>query len=176
MIRALIRERLRTAILLAVCAVGLASPTMAQTEWQPVAVLDGPATAVEGDVVSVKGSSVRLWGIDAPDTGQSCTARSGQPYDCGQYATSVLQALIADNPVRCRVRYVDRDGGRVGVCTVGSVDLAAAMVARGWALAYRRLSADYVGYEARAQSRRYGLWNGRVEAPWLWRSRKQREP
>ena len=41
------------------------------------------------------------------------------------------------------------------------------MVARGWALAYRRYSHAYAGLEHTARTR--GLWSGPFTAPWDWR-------
>ena len=66
----------------------------------------------------------------------------------------------------------DRTGQQVGVCRVGGTDLAAALVARGWAFAYRRLTPAYVGSEAFAESHRLGMWAGKIETPWQWRSRQ----
>ena len=132
---------------------------------------------MEGDVVSVKGTMVRLRGIDA--------ARSGPdlPDDCGvsnmtasaPLATSFKSDAVICGPVTCRARELDRSQHRIGVCRVLGKDLSAAMLVRGWAFAYSSLSADYSGLEARAQARKAGMWAGRVEAPWLWRTRKLNE-
>ena len=37
---------------------------------------------MEGDVVSLNGTMIRLRGIDAPDPGQSCRTMRGVEYDC----------------------------------------------------------------------------------------------
>jgi endonuclease YncB( thermonuclease family) len=124
----------------------------------------------------VGGSQVRLFGIAAPASGQLCQTRSGKEYDCFQKAIRVLQSLIeGDNAVRCTIESTDRTGQAVGLCRSRGVDLGAAMVSRGWAFAYRRLSLEYAGAEAFAQTHRLGLWAGRVETPWQWRSRQLRE-
>ena len=39
--------------------------------------LSGTGSAMEGDVVSVKGTMIRLRGIDAPDPGQICRTMRG---------------------------------------------------------------------------------------------------
>ena len=43
------------------------------------------------------------------------------------------------------------------------------MVKQGWALAYRKYSADYVPHERTAKAARRGVWRGEVIAPWRWR-------
>lgn len=143
-------------------------------------LLRGPATANEGDRLTLdtpEGAvEIRLHGIDAPDPGQTCRTRRNQDYDCFAVARQVLQQMVEGREVQCRVTYTDRLGQRLGTCAVGGVDLAAAMVLRGWAFAYRALSGDYVRLEAQAQARRFGLWAGRAEAPWLWRTRQLAEP
>ena len=45
-------------------------------------------------------------------------------------------------------------------------DLNAAMVAAGWALAYRRYSTAYAGEEASARAARRGRWQGAFVPPW----------
>jgi endonuclease YncB( thermonuclease family) len=135
----------------------------------------GTGSAMEGDVVSVNGTMVRLQGIDAPDPGQTCRTRRGTEYDCFTAARGQLQSMLDLGEVTCTVLATDRSQHSIGICKVLGKDLAAAMLVRGWALAYRRLSQDYGGLEARAQARKAGMWAGRVEAPWLWRTRKLNE-
>ena len=125
-----------------------------------------------GDLITVGGSSIRLLGIAAPIPGETCETRYGQTYDCYRRSTDILQALIGDAPVTCSITTTDHTGQRVGVCRVHGMDLASAMVSRGWAFAYRRLTPAYAGAEAFAESHRLGMWGGKVETPWQWRSRQ----
>jgi endonuclease YncB( thermonuclease family) len=140
----------------------------------PRIVVRGQAEALEGDLLLIDRRKVRLMGIDAPDPGQICQNRYGSPFDCGSIATGVLRALVAGRAVDCTVTERDRTGMEMGECRAGGVDLGAAMVARGWAFAYRSLSGAYQNNEAYAQSRRIGLWSGKVEKPWQWRTRQLR--
>lgn len=141
----------------------------------PNFTVKGRAIAVEGDLLSVNGTPVRIMGIDAPDPGQKCKTRYGQEYDCFAIATGVLRALVGDDPVECTVADKDRNGQNEGECRVRGFDLGSAMVARGWAFAYRSLTETYAQSEAYAQSHRFGMWAGHVERPWQWRSRRLRE-
>ncbi len=141
----------------------------------PNQTLKGRGVAMEGDLLSVSGTPVRLMGIDAPEVGQKCRNRYGHELDCFRIATAVLASLIKDREVTCIIAERDRNGQQMGECRVLGVDLGSAMVSRGWAFAYRSLSPAYASSEAFAQSRRLGLWAGKVEKPWQWRSRQQRE-
>lgn len=137
--------------------------------------LAGPAMAVEGDLLSINGQAIRLMGIDAPDPGQRCKNKYGSEYDCFAVSTAVLRTLIDGAEVECVVGDKDRNGQNQGECKVRGVDLGGAMVARGWAFAYRSLSPAYASSEAYAQTNRFGMWAGKVEKPWAWRSRRLRE-
>lgn len=135
----------------------------------------GIASAVEGDIVLVEGRQIRLHGIDAPDPGQTCRTKLGYAYDCGAEARAMLDRLLAGREVDCDIRHETGDGRTAATCRIEGISVAGAMVLRGWAFAAVRLAPDYVRFQALAQSRRAGMWAGRVEAPWLWRSRQLRE-
>lgn len=115
---------------------------------------------------------VKLVGIDAPDQGQICISGFGRHFDCHRAAMIFLEAVTKDREVNCRIVGREIGGLPLGQCFVANQDLAAGMVRAGWAWAYRSLGHDYTGQEARAQSARSGVWSGRAEAPWLYRSRR----
>jgi endonuclease YncB( thermonuclease family) len=137
-------------------------------------VLQGRAKVVDGDTLLVNETSVRLFGIDAPEFRQSCTNARGASYACGRAAKQALIDLIGGAVVRCRVQDIDRYQRHVAVCFRDSNDLNAALVRSGWALAYRQYGMDYVGPESSARDAKRGLWAGTFEAPWRWRHRQQR--
>ena len=72
---------------------------------------------VDGDTLRVDGVTYRLWGIDAPESGQPCA--DGWP--AGQAATEHLRALIGDRQVSCEPKTFDRYGRTVAVCHVDDV-------------------------------------------------------
>jgi len=141
----------------------------------PKQEITGAARPLSGDLITIAGTRVRLAGIAAPMTGQTCRNRYGHEYDCFQISVQVLTSLIADRDASCTVESTDRTGQKVALCRVEGVDLGTAMVARGWAFAYHSLSPDYAAAEAYAQSRRLGMWAGQVEKPWQFESRRLRE-
>lgn len=144
----------------------------AQGQYDPFQVVEGPLIAVSGDVVRLNGREIRLHGLDAPDPGQTCTSARGQAYDCGAVAQRVLAALVQGRLFRCTLFSRLTGGREVGVCAADGHDLGAALVARGWAYSDRGLSNRYEGMEARAQTRRAGVWAGRHERPWVYRQRQ----
>lgn len=135
----------------------------------------GIGVALTGDTLTVSGSSVRLAGVAAPADGQTCFTRFSREYDCFKLSTEMLQSLMGEHEVTCDIEASDRTGQRVGRCRANGVDLGGAMVTRGWAFAYSRLSERYERAEVYAQIHRLGMWGGRVEKPWQWKTRKLRE-
>jgi len=142
----------------------------AQTEFDPFPEITGPAQVVSGDVLAVAGEVIRIYGIDAPDMGQTCYNARGVAYDCGMGARNFLQYLVGDNEVTCTLYNELAGEMQNGTCRIGSTDLAAVMVVRGWAFSYRSISNRYEQHEALAQSRRAGFWSGRAQRPWIWRN------
>lgn len=133
------------------------------------ATLEGKADVVDGDTIKVESSVVvRLQGIDAPETLQTCE-RDGKSYECGKRATKALADFIAGRPVRCEL--VGRDGFKraLGVCFVGGTEINAAMVAQGWALAFVKYSDAYSAQQAEAEIAKAGMWAGTFARPWDWR-------
>jgi endonuclease YncB( thermonuclease family) len=148
--------------------------SLALAETLPTVV--GSGTAVEGDSISVNGQVVKLWGIDAPETGQKCRNKLRQSYDCFSPSKNTLQSLIGQNQITCYIRGSDRHGQQIGTCAVNDLDLAALMVRSGWAMAYFNLTPQYVGLEADAQAQSKGLWAGHADPPWVWRTKNKKKP
>ena len=132
--------------------------------------ITGQASVVDGDTIKILGTRIRLFGIDAPEGGQTCTVQ-GKATPCGRRAAFALAGKIGRQVVECRPKDEDRYGRVVAVCSVGGEDVNAWMVAQGWALAYLDYSHDYVGQERSASKAKLGMWQGEFERPWEWRRR-----
>lgn len=148
-------------LLFVACLVLLASRVAA-------ADLTGTPHVIDGDTIDIGGERVRLHGIDAPERSQTCSV-TGVATPCGRESAGVLQALTDAGPVRCSGGKRDRYGRLIAVCYAGDRDLNAELVRRGWALAYRRYSMDYVGEESDARAHGRGMWRGAFIEPWAWR-------
>jgi endonuclease YncB( thermonuclease family) len=140
----------------------------------PVAAAEGSVTGrasvIDGDTIEIHGQRIRLDGIDAPESGQLCQDAAGKDYRCGQKAAKHLDGLIGWSTVSCAGTDHDRYQRLIARCQVGEVDLGAEMVRAGWALAYRRYSARYVGAEGEARAGGAGIWTGAFTPPWDWRA------
>ncbi|SNR91237.1 MULTISPECIES: thermonuclease family protein [unclassified Azospirillum] len=150
----------------------LALPVQAAEAPAPVV---GKGTAKEGDIVTIDGQDFRLDGIDAPDAGQKCKNVKGTEYDCYELSRRMLERILNNDEVTCTPRKEQGKPPQLAACVVRGVDIGRAMVQLGYALAYRALTPAYAADEAIAASHRRGMWAGRVEAPWEWRSRQQAE-
>jgi endonuclease YncB( thermonuclease family) len=129
----------------------------------------GPAEVIDGDTLAIGGKHIRLFGIDAPEAAQTCSATGGKLWDCGKAASDVMRRLTRSQPVRCEGHETDRYSRLIARCWQGSTDLAGAMVAKGMAWAFVRYSKSYVEAEAEARSSRIGVWQGKAEPPWEYR-------
>lgn len=130
--------------------------------------LTGRASVIDGDTLEIHGQRIRMHGIDAPESAQTCTI-NGKPYRCGQRSAMALADKIGARPVVCEGREHDRYRRLIAICRLGKEDLNAWLVSEGLALAYVRYSQDYVGQETAARKARRGLWAGEFMAPWDWR-------
>jgi endonuclease YncB( thermonuclease family) len=127
---------------------------------------------VDGDTLELSGVVYRLHGIDAPEAGQRCNRPDGKSWACGKAAISVLEELVLGQDVRCDDRGQDGYGRTIGVCTVGTLDINARMVATGNAWAFRKYSADYADLEDKAHQEHVGVWQADTQPPWDYRTEK----
>ncbi|TKT70866.1 thermonuclease family protein [Afipia massiliensis] len=126
---------------------------------------------VDADTIYLNGERVRLQGIDAPETDQTCLNATGQPFKCGLEARTALETRFGNRPWTCRPFGKDRYDRTLAKCSVDGQDVARWLVREGWALAFRRYSTDYVQDETAARDAHSGLWKGSFIAPWDWRQR-----
>lgn len=124
----------------------------------------GVGQAKDGDSLMVGGREVRLFGIDAPEWDQTCK-RGGQDWACGQVAASELEKLVTGEDVSCVAVDTDAHGRTVARCTANGIEVNRAMVASGYAVAYRHYSTAYVSAEETAKAYRRGIWAGTFEMP-----------
>jgi endonuclease YncB( thermonuclease family) len=157
--------------LAALLAVVGAAPAAAQSQLDPFQVVEGEPQVVEGDTLVIDGQTIRLYAVDAPEVGQTCRARDGREYDCGRASTNAVTNMLRGRQATCTLFSRTPDGAAVGACEVAGHDVGGAIITLGWAVSYRGLSNRYEYLESRAMTRRAGLWSGRFDRPWVWRSR-----
>ena len=136
----------------------------------------GKARVIDGNRIDIAGQTIRLFGVDAPDTEQTCMV-SGRQYACGQNASFALSQIVGRHWVYCHDRGRDGEGRILAVCNLAGAtgpEVNGTLVVTGWALANRGQSTPYyVGLENQARQARAGLWQGEFVAPSEWRQGKR---
>lgn len=133
-------------------------------------VLVGPPKIIDGDTLVIANEKIRLFGVDAPETKQSCQDSKGHPYDCGVAATEALREKVGTGSLQCQVKAKDLYSRNVSSCSLpGTGDIGDWLVKNGHAVAYRQYSQEYVKDEDEAKSAHRGIWQGNFEIPADWR-------
>jgi len=134
--------------------------------------LTGMARVIDGDTIGIGETRVRLEGIDAPETAQTCQRRWFGSWPCGTAATAQLSKIIGDRPVTSSPRGLDKYGRTLAVCFVEGHDINAMMVRQGYAWAFVKYSRSYVLEEAQARIEAVGIWQGEAVPAWEFRARR----
>jgi endonuclease YncB( thermonuclease family) len=129
----------------------------------------GIPQVLDGDTIQIGTTRIRLFGIDAFEAEQMCVGAESSRYGCGGRATRALTELISANFTVCVPKGIDAYGRQLAVCRVNTVDLSAAMVRQGHALAYLKYALDYVYDEEQAKQDKVGAWSGGFIPPWEFR-------
>lgn len=127
---------------------------------------------IDGDSLRIGERTVRLQGIDAVELNQPCRGVDGKEWRCGIEARKALAALAGKGGLACETHAADNFGRAVSTCSVSGVtDLAAALVAQGWAVSGDgEREGAYTAERQAAQAARRGIWRGSFERPAEWRA------
>lgn len=133
----------------------------------------GVARAVDGDSMVVGPRRVRIFGIDAPEYRQTC--RIGwSNWSCGADAAAAMRSLVDGRQLQCTS--VDRDvyGRTVATCRESGVDIAAAMLDKGLAIALDNAPDAYLARAGQSKAKRAGIWASEFETPATYRAANPR--
>ena len=133
--------------------------------------LTGTATITDADTIVIGGETIRLQGVDAPETDQICLDSRGGLWNCGIVARNRLIQYIGSRETSCATNGKDAFGRWLATCSTNEGDLSAWLVREGLGMAFVRYSKAYVAEEAIARSAQKGMWAGAFIAPWDWRAR-----
>ena len=122
---------------------------------------------VDGDTLTVKGKTYRLYGIAAPEEDQICA--DGWP--AGFEAEAYLSRLVEGKTVTCTPVNTPGREETDAICFADGVDVGGAMVTGGMALAFVPRSARYITQEEAAAKARRGVHRHGCVPPWEWRAR-----
>ncbi len=160
-------------ILLIGLSIILHTPTLSANDGKSPFSISGDLKIThisDGDSLRSGKLRIRLFGIDAPEKKQKCTNLNGRQWDCGIAAQKALKQLVESVPrISCDLMDVDHYSRLVMRCYAGEIDVAAALVREGLALAYRQYSGLYNKDENAAKITKSGMWGGSFTKPWTWR-------
>ena len=140
----------------------LASPASAENAAPEIVVIDGDTLEVDGQVF-------RLYGIDAPELGQTCLDKSKR-WRCGLQAALELRGLLGIwGNVTCSPILSQVEGSRAICHDPQYNDPAEVLLARGLATALPDSIPAYKRAEIQAKNAKLGLWRGEFVPPAEWR-------
>lgn len=132
-------------------------------------VIRGHAKIIDADSFFIGKSEIRLFGVDAPEGKQQCETADEKDYACGRASSKALRKFVKNKSLECHVRTQDRYDRAISICYVDKMDLNEWLVRRGWAVAYRKYSRNYVRAENLAKQDGLGIWQGNFLEPSQWR-------
>lgn len=124
-------------------------PSIRPRRLAPVAMVS-TAEFTAGDL------RIRLPGVAVTPPGEICRDRAGVEWPCGRRALAGVRALVRGRAVDCPLPEKVRRGDFVVDCSIAGADLAARIVASGWARALDRES-GLVEAERAAEAAGLGL-------------------
>ena len=132
----------------------------------------GKPRIIDGDTIHIKSNKIRLHGIDAPETKQTCEI-DNKDWDCGKQSTKELKNLINNQKVECITNDIDRYNRYVAICYVNEININQWMVKNGWAISYRYYSKDYIVEEKYAHDNKLGIWKSKFVEPYKYRKKNK---
>ena len=128
----------------------------------------GIPNIIDGDTIHINKNKIRLHGIDAPEIKQKCILNDKEWY-CGKQSRIELKKLINNEIVECIVNNIDIYNRYIAICYVKKNNLNQLMVKKGWAIAYKHYSSQYIIEEKYAQENKLGIWAGKFVDPYIFR-------
>jgi endonuclease YncB( thermonuclease family) len=150
-------------ILFAVIVLGILAVLRFLPAPEPVEV-SGIARVIDGDSLHVSGVEIRLLGIDAPESAQSCM-RGGASWPCGAASARKLGNRLRGRFVVCKGNERDVHDRLLAIFWVRGEEINSWLVEQGWAVSYH----GYPGAERTARDAKRGIWSGTFILPRDWR-------
>ena len=143
--------------------------------------ITGYAKVIDGDTIKIKGTKIRLYGIDAPESKQICSKpwlslyiiTFNKDYECGLKTTNLLKKFVKNETLVCEKKSIDRYKRVIAICYKKKRDINSWLVRNGLAVAYTKYSKKYIINENDAKKEKKGLWAGNFEMPWEWRKKRK---
>ena len=131
-----------------------------------LADVSGIARILDGDTIAIGDQKIRLFGMDAPESDQTCLTEHGHTWRCGQWVTQELRSMLHGQSVSCTDRGDGGYGRMLGDCRYSAGNLSVIMVSRGYAWVDPRFDQGLIAFEAEAAAATRGLWAMSSLRPW----------
>jgi endonuclease YncB( thermonuclease family) len=132
----------------------------------------GKARVIDGDTIEIGATTIRLFGIDAAETGQRCVDSNRHFVRPGDDASNRVEVLTQEG-VTCVGANYDDYGRLLATCTNPSgVNINKALVSEGLAWAFVKYSDTFVAEEKKASEEKLGVWKLACEQPWVFRGKR----
>ena len=135
-------------------------------------LINGHAKIIDGDTLHIGKYKIRLHGIDAPELNQNCFFND-KVWNCGKESKNFIINFINNKKISCKLIDTDHYKRHIGVCFIDEINLNKKIVQKGWAIAYRYYSKDFVDDEIIAKINKLGIWKGGFEEPYLFRKKNK---
>jgi len=132
----------------------------------------GEAKVIDGDTIHINQNKIRLHGIDAPERNQICIIEN-KNWLCGKESTYELKRIINSQIVKCITKDIDKYKRYVAICYINDLNINQTMIRKGWAIAYRYYSKDYIKDEDYARINKAGIWKSKFDEPYKFRKKNK---
>lgn len=128
-------------------------------------IVEGRARVIDSGQLRVDKQRLRLDDMEALLPAQTCTNNRGRSWRCGRKAKDRLKRLVRRRTLTCTVSGTDDDGTKRAICLSKDGDIAARLIASGYAFAHLGAFATYRDEENEARKNKRGIWQGTAERP-----------
>jgi len=119
-------------------------------------ISDNDVGFIDGGTLTIKGASLMLYAIKAPELGSYCNPRL-KKYDCGLISKSSLMDMSAGAKITCSPAPAPYSNKKYK-CLSNSYDLSEGMVYTGWATPLETAPDLFKTLAREAKEKRRGMW------------------
>lgn len=129
--------------------------------------ISGIAKITDGDTIRINEKRIRLIGIDAPETSQTCFDANYNEYFCGKIAKEFLINLADNKEVKCFYEKFDKYNRYLAECYIEEKIINQEMIKSGMAVTYffGHTDPEMKKLEEFAQENKLGIWQGAFQLP-----------